>query len=107
MYDVELKRKWDRANILAYAREQGKKEGLAEGEVKKNYEFVSNLLEAKRFSVEEIAKYANVPVRQLVTPMPTRSQPQGPARALRDSETAFSASAWPYGYLCGSALPGA
>jgi hypothetical protein len=31
MYDVELKRKWDRANILAYAREQGKEEGLAEG----------------------------------------------------------------------------
>jgi predicted transposase YdaD len=66
MYDVELKRKWDRANILAHAREQGKEEDLAEGkaetEVKKNFEFVSNLLRAGRFSVEEIAKYANVPV---------------------------------------------
>ncbi|MGV8134804.1 MAG: hypothetical protein AB2L20_06295 [Mangrovibacterium sp.] len=66
MYDVELKRKWDRANILAHAREQGKEEGLAEGEAKgeakKNYEFVSNLLQSGRFSVEEIAKYANVPV---------------------------------------------
>ena len=70
MYDVELKRRWDRANILAYAREQGKEEGLAEGEAKgeakgeaqKNYEFVSNLLQAGRFSIDEIAKYANVPV---------------------------------------------
>jgi predicted transposase/invertase (TIGR01784 family) len=34
MYDVELKRKWDRANILAYAREQGREQGLAEGEAK-------------------------------------------------------------------------
>jgi predicted transposase YdaD len=74
MYDVELKRKWDRANILSYAREQGKEEGLAEGEAKgeakgkaeteakKNYEFVSNLIQAGRFSIEEIAKYANVSV---------------------------------------------
>ena len=70
MYDVELKRKWDRANILAYAREQGmakgeakgKAEGKAETEANKNYEFVSNLIQAGRFSVEEIAKYANVPV---------------------------------------------
>jgi predicted transposase YdaD len=66
MYDVELKRKWDRANILAHAREQGIAEGeakgKAEGEAKKNYEFVSNLIQAERFSVEEIAKYANVPV---------------------------------------------
>ncbi len=62
MYDVELKRKWDRANILAHAREQGKEEGLAEGEAKKNYEFVSNLIQAGRFSVDEIAQYANVSV---------------------------------------------
>ena len=34
MYDVELKRKWDRANILAYAKSQGRAEGLAEGEAK-------------------------------------------------------------------------
>ena len=58
MYDVELKRKWDRANILAHAREQGLAKGKAEGKA----EVVHNLLEAKRFSVEEIAKYANVPV---------------------------------------------
>jgi len=31
MYDVELKRKWDHANILAHAREQGRVEGEAEG----------------------------------------------------------------------------
>jgi predicted transposase YdaD len=74
MYDVELKRKWDRANILAHAREQGMAEGeakgkaegeakgKAEGEAKKSYEFVSNLIQAGRFSVEEIAQYANVPV---------------------------------------------
>jgi len=70
MYDVELKRKWDRANILAYAREQGMAEGEAKGEAKgkaeteakKNYEFVSNLIQAGRFSIEEIAKYANVSV---------------------------------------------
>jgi predicted transposase/invertase (TIGR01784 family) len=30
MYDIELKRKWDRANILAFA----KAEGIAEGEAK-------------------------------------------------------------------------
>ncbi len=34
MYDVELKRKWDKANILAYAKSQGRAEGLAEGEAK-------------------------------------------------------------------------
>ena len=62
MYDVELKRKWDRANILAHAREQGMAEGEAETEAKKNYEFVSNLIQAGRFSVDEIAKYANVSV---------------------------------------------
>ena len=31
MYDVELKRKWDKANILAYAKSQGRAEGKAEG----------------------------------------------------------------------------
>jgi predicted transposase/invertase (TIGR01784 family) len=34
MYDVELKRKWDNANIMAYAKAQAKAEGLAEGEAK-------------------------------------------------------------------------
>ncbi|MEN6456941.1 MAG: hypothetical protein ABFD10_22020 [Prolixibacteraceae bacterium] len=54
MYDVELKRKWDRANILAYAREQGREQGKTE--------VVSSLLQTGRFTVEEIAQYANVPV---------------------------------------------
>jgi predicted transposase YdaD len=62
MYDIELKRKWDRANILAHAREQGEARGKAETEAKKNLEFVSNLLKDGRFTVEEIAKLANVPV---------------------------------------------
>lgn len=62
MYDVELKRKWDRANILAHAREQGIAEGEAKGEAKGKAEVVSNLIQAGRFSIEEIAKYANVPV---------------------------------------------
>ena len=31
MYDVELKRKWDKANILAYAKAQGRAEGEAKG----------------------------------------------------------------------------
>ncbi len=65
MYDIEQKRRWDRANILAYAREQakeeGKAEGLAEGKIEGKQEVVSNLLQAGRFSVEEIATYANVP----------------------------------------------
>ncbi len=70
MYDIEQKRRWDRANILAYAREQGKEEGKAEGlaegkvegKIEGKQEVVSNLLQAGRFSVEEIATYANVPV---------------------------------------------
>ena len=70
MYDVELKRKWDRANILAYAREQGmaegeakgKAEGEAKGKAEGKAEVVSNLLDAGHFTIEEIAKYANVPV---------------------------------------------
>ena len=62
MYDIELKRKWDRANILAYAREQGIAEGEAKGKAEGKAEVVSNLLDAGRFTIEEIAKYANVPV---------------------------------------------
>ena len=62
MYDVELKRKWGRANILAYAREQGMAEGEAKGKAEGKAEVVSNLLDAGRFTIEEIAKYANVPV---------------------------------------------
>ncbi len=66
MYDVELKRKWDRANILAYAREQGreqgKAEGKAEGKTEGKAEVVSSLLQTGRFTVEEIAQYTNVPV---------------------------------------------
>jgi hypothetical protein len=32
MYDTELKRKWDRANILAYARAEGEAKGEVKGE---------------------------------------------------------------------------
>ncbi len=31
MYDVSLKRKWDKAAVLAYAREEGIKEGMEKG----------------------------------------------------------------------------
>ncbi|MGV8135421.1 MAG: hypothetical protein AB2L20_09405 [Mangrovibacterium sp.] len=62
MYDVELKRKWDRANILAYAREQGREQGKTEGKAEGKAEVVSSLLQTGRFTVEEIAQYTNVPV---------------------------------------------
>ena len=42
MYDIELKRKWDRANILAYPKEQARKEGLAEGKAEGLAEVVVN-----------------------------------------------------------------
>jgi len=42
MYDVELKRKWDNANIMAYAKAQARAEGEAKGEAKGKAEVIVN-----------------------------------------------------------------
>lgn len=52
MYNTSLTKKWDTANALAYARQ--------EGEEAKSYEFVSNLILAHRFTTAEIANFAAV-----------------------------------------------
>ena len=57
MYDTNLKRKWDNQAALDYARH----EGMEKGAEKKSYEFVRNLLSAGKFSIAEIANFANVP----------------------------------------------
>lgn len=40
--------------------EKGKEEGKKEGEKKKSYEVVKNLLAANKFTIAEIANFANV-----------------------------------------------
>ena len=57
-YISSLDRKRDYNNTLAYAKKVAKKEG----EEKKSYEVVENLLAAGRFTIAEIADYASVTV---------------------------------------------
>ncbi len=68
VYEKDLKAKWDEYAVLssAIARgiEQGIEKGIEQGieqtELKKNTEFVTNLLETKQFSISQIANFANV-----------------------------------------------
>ncbi|MBO9593889.1 MAG: PD-(D/E)XK nuclease family transposase [Niabella sp.] len=58
LYDKSLKHKWDNANVLSYARE----EGVQKGREERNFEFVVNLLTNTDFEVSKIAALAQVPV---------------------------------------------
>ncbi|RQP12127.1 MAG: hypothetical protein EAS52_20810 [Parapedobacter sp.] len=52
MYDTNLKRKWDMAGVLEYARREGEEKGKAA--------VVANLLATGKFTVSEIAELATV-----------------------------------------------
>lgn len=57
MYDTNLKRKWDNQAALDYARHEGIGIGMEKGKA----EVVKNLLTTGKFSIAEIANFANVP----------------------------------------------
>src|SRR5690606_17445921 len=61
-YISSLDRKRDYNNTLAYAKKVAKAAGREEGEEKKSYEVVEQLLAAGRFTIAEIADYASVTV---------------------------------------------
>ena len=52
MYDTNLKRKWDMAGVLEYARREGEEKGKAA--------VVANLLATGKFTVSEIAELVTV-----------------------------------------------
>lgn len=56
MYDTNLKRKWDNQSALDFARHEGMEKGMEKGKA----EVVKNLLTAGKFSITEIANFANV-----------------------------------------------
>lgn len=58
LYDKSLKHKWDHANVLRYARE----EGVQKGREERNFEFVVNLLTNTDFEISKIAALAQVTV---------------------------------------------
>ncbi|SDD93370.1 PD-(D/E)XK nuclease family transposase [Niabella drilacis] len=58
LYDKSLKHKWDHANVLNYARE----EGVQKGREEKNFEFVVNLLTNTDFDIPKIAALAQVSI---------------------------------------------
>lgn len=61
-YDESLKHKWDNANVLNFAREEGIRIGEQKGRKEKNFEFVVNLLTHTDFEVTKIAALAQVTV---------------------------------------------
>jgi len=56
MYDTNLKRKWDMAGVLEYARREGEEKGIEKGKAA----VVANLLATGKFTVSEIAELATV-----------------------------------------------
>ncbi|GGC38630.1 hypothetical protein GCM10011386_33440 [Parapedobacter defluvii] len=61
MYDTNLKRKWDMAGVLEYARREGEEKGIEKGIEKGKAAVVANLLATGKFTVSEIAELATVP----------------------------------------------
>ena len=90
MYDVELKRKWDNANVLAYAKEnarneglqegrneglkegrtegrtEGRKEGRKEGNYEARKDLISKFLKSGKITAEEIALITEEPLENIL-----------------------------------------
>jgi len=62
LYDKSLKHKWDHANVLNYAREEGIRIGEKKGQKERSFAFVMNLLTNTDFEVSKIAALAQVTV---------------------------------------------
>ncbi|MGJ7031269.1 Rpn family recombination-promoting nuclease/putative transposase [Niabella hirudinis] len=62
LYDKSLKHKWDNANVLSFAREEGIRIGEQKGREERNFEFVMNLLTSTDFEISKIAALAQVTV---------------------------------------------
>ncbi|RQP11173.1 MAG: Rpn family recombination-promoting nuclease/putative transposase [Parapedobacter sp.] len=60
MYDTNLKRKWDMAGVLEYARREGEEKGIEQGIEKGKAAVVANLLATGKFTVSEIAELVTV-----------------------------------------------
>ncbi|MCF3110318.1 hypothetical protein LL912_16155 [Niabella sp. CC-SYL272] len=60
LHDKRLKHKWDQANVLSYAREEGISIGEEKGREERNFEFVVSLLTHTDFDIPKIAALARV-----------------------------------------------
>ena len=58
MYDTSVKRKWDTANVIDYARREGEEKGAAQ----KGRQLVKNLIQDTDFDDAKIASLAVVPL---------------------------------------------
>ena len=63
-YEKNLMNQWDQYALLKAERERGIEEGIEKGIEKgseeKSFEFVKNLLASNKFSIPEIANFADV-----------------------------------------------
>lgn len=62
MYDTSLKRKWDTAGVLEYARREGEKKGIEKGTEQKGYAVVANLIQQLGLDDEAAAGVAEVSI---------------------------------------------
>ncbi len=63
-YEKDMKASWDEyatRMTIEHDREEALEKGIEKGREEKSIEMVKNLLSAKKFSIEEIANFANVP----------------------------------------------
>jgi predicted transposase/invertase (TIGR01784 family) len=72
MYDTSLKYKWDNQNVLDYAVEQAKLEGLKEGELKgeltgehKKAQNVARAMIQDGFPLAQISKFTGLPIEEI------------------------------------------
>lgn len=62
MYDASLKRKWDTAGALEYARREGEEKGIEKGAEQKSYNVVANLIQQLGLDDEAAAGVAEVSI---------------------------------------------
>ena len=68
LYERSLKEKWDYENVLAYAVNEGKQEGIQEGRQKGIHEeklVTARKLKAKGYSAEEISEITELPIAEI------------------------------------------
>ena len=64
MYDQDLKRKWDNDAAHVNSREEGRAEGLAEGEEKKAFEIAAEM-KREGYSSDTIAKLTKLSIEEI------------------------------------------
>ena len=65
MYDTDLKRKWDNKAVIDFHEEKGRKEGMKKASAKKEFEFVSNLIQNTDFDDARVASLAGATIKRV------------------------------------------